>query len=525
MAAGHASRGGNEIQVDRPGTILKMLDKTEHQVYQRLRDEYYNDPVYGFTPQYHGDVQASDENGKPVEFIRIANLLTGFHQPKVIDVKLGVRTFVESECDNPKPRPDLYKRMAELYPDEATAEERAAEAITKYRWMTARDARSTIGSLGFRIDGIAGYRRIQREQVDEQLKAIATPEDVASVLAQFAQEVALDADIDVDQPDDEHDTAPLEVAQEVLMHLEKLHEACKESAFVKRHEFIGSSLLIIADAYGHSGVSWIDFAKTVHPPEGIELTHTNPWSPGNHEDGILTGLENLVSAWRVVVENAQNDGGNSQRVLSRRDSKYVNVHGRSGPCGCLRWRRTSEAPQRRDRRKFTVQSDLNILSALPAFQGSRRQLKDERSLRGMLREVGDMAATTAAHTVEAAAHAAMVAHQGVIDVADSVLSTLQVTASGSLIGQASRNSIASRERARYSTDSTEPQLPEKTKGSEGNMKSELQGDPPPAEENASPPEAAPPAAPMDTGVEDAAVVLEAEAGLGDEPHDEPVLSI
>ena len=36
----------------------------------------------------------------------------------------------------------------------------------------------------------------------------------------------------------------------------------------------------------------IDFAKTLSVDK--ELTHREPWVVGNHEDGYLTGLDNLI---------------------------------------------------------------------------------------------------------------------------------------------------------------------------------------------------------------------------------------
>jgi 1D-myo-inositol-triphosphate 3-kinase len=353
--------------VDKPGTILKKLDKTELAVYKRLKDEFSEDSVFCFTPSFYGEVTGMDENDKPAKFIRIKNLLTGFSSPKVVDIKLGVRTFMESECDNPKPRPDLFKRMLELYPDVPTAEERETGAVTKHRWMTTRDAHTTISSLGFRVDGIAGYKHKERETVDKELTAAASIDDVVYIFDDFVQAAAVERG--AENPEE---GAPLEIAEDVLMHLERLYQQCTESEFVRQHEFIGSSLLVIADAYGNTGVSWIDFAKTARVPEGISLTHTSPWEPGNHEDGILIGLENLVRAWSRVVGRLR---------MGATSTPWVTVVSKTNQaCMCGKWRQRRSTQRRRtNAKKLTLASDLKILNALPGFSGSR-QLKDPRAL-------------------------------------------------------------------------------------------------------------------------------------------------
>lgn len=38
----------------------------------------------------------------------------------------------------------------------------------------------------------------------------------------------------------------------------------------------------------------IDFAKTTKVPDNITLSHKNDWKLGNHEDGYLIGLNNLI---------------------------------------------------------------------------------------------------------------------------------------------------------------------------------------------------------------------------------------
>lgn len=58
-------------------------------------------------------------------------------------------------------------------------------------------------------------------------------------------------------------------------------------------QVIGSSILIVFDDE-KAGVWIIDFAKTRPLPEGVSVTHRDPWVMGNHEEGFLFGLDHLI---------------------------------------------------------------------------------------------------------------------------------------------------------------------------------------------------------------------------------------
>jgi hypothetical protein len=365
VAAGHASRGGDDIQAEedaegRPIIILKVLDENEFRVYSKLAEKYPNDPVYKFIPTYRGVLTVPDENDGEVTFIRMSNLLLGFEEPKVMDVKLGTRTFLESECRNAAPRSDLFKRMLEMYPKELTSDELQKGAITKHRWMTVRDKCSTIGRLGYRIDGVAGYRTRDRTAIDAELASLVNKDDATNFFRTF---------VDVAATNDGEDLLgyPLRIAEQLLALLQEMREALVNSTFVKRHEFIGSSILLIADSYGHAGVSWIDFAKTHPLAEGAELTHREPWEYGNREDGIILGFENLIEAWDHLVEKLRHEirtSGNSVFIHSTAFSSVglgSLAHGRRRRrfCCCGRRRRGHGHAKRAE--------DLALLSALPSL--------------------------------------------------------------------------------------------------------------------------------------------------------------
>ena len=56
---------------------------------------------------------------------------------------------------------------------------------------------------------------------------------------------------------------------------------------------IGSSILIIFDDNNECGAWLIDFTKTMLMTDKT-LTHRDPWVLGNHEDGYLFGVDNLI---------------------------------------------------------------------------------------------------------------------------------------------------------------------------------------------------------------------------------------
>ena len=60
-----------------------------------------------------------------------------------MDIKMGMRTFLESEINNSKLRADLYQKMVKIDPKEPTEAENAAGAITKLRYMQFREREST----------------------------------------------------------------------------------------------------------------------------------------------------------------------------------------------------------------------------------------------------------------------------------------------------------------------------------------------------------------------------------------------
>lgn len=310
VAAGHASRGESAIflvseDAETPKAILKQLDEGEFAAYDSLLNNYEDDAVLPFIAKFEGVFEVPDAKGAVCKYLRMTNLLKDFRSPKVMDVKLGIRTFLERECGNSTLRRDLYERMLKHYPGQVTEEDRVNQGITKARWMRLRDMSSTVRTLGFRIDGIAGYRRGQKGDLDEELTRLRQRSEVCDEFCTFAKVAATD---DGREP---NGVSTVELAEQVLEVLQLMHSAFENSAFVREHECIGSSLLLVADAYGKAGVFWIDFGKTKPLPADRKVTHRSPWEPGNHEDGILMGLDNMVLVWGDVVELLHRDRASS----------------------------------------------------------------------------------------------------------------------------------------------------------------------------------------------------------------------
>ncbi|XP_011505987.1 PREDICTED: inositol-trisphosphate 3-kinase A isoform X2 [Ceratosolen solmsi marchali] len=249
-----------------PGTVWKRRtggsENTERMVYEALsKDEALKDwiPRYYREVEYHGDT-----------FIELQDLLFGFNEPHVMDIKLGTRTFLESEVSKTTARHDLYQKMIVVDPSEPTDEEHEKGAVTKLRYMQFRERQSSTCSHGFRIEAM----KLPGSPPITDLKTVKSHEQVRETMRLFL-------------------SGKQQTLMRLLDKLKELREKIEQSEYFLTHEVIGSSIFMIYDNE-KVGVWLIDFAKTCAVPNGHKLTHRREWQQGNHEEGFLFGLDNLI---------------------------------------------------------------------------------------------------------------------------------------------------------------------------------------------------------------------------------------
>lgn len=46
----------------------------------------------------------------------------------------------------------------------------------------------------------------------------------------------------------------------------------------------------------------IDFAKTVELPQNVTIDHNSAWTVGNHEDGYLIGINNMIDIFTELLQ-------------------------------------------------------------------------------------------------------------------------------------------------------------------------------------------------------------------------------
>ncbi|XP_046387350.1 inositol-trisphosphate 3-kinase homolog [Ischnura elegans] len=246
-------------------------------------EEAEREPARDIVPRFFREVTYKGE-----KFLELQDLLFGFVDPYVMDVKIGTRTFLEKEASadiSSPPRHDLYLKMVKVDPCAPTEEEHQRQMVTKLRYMQFREEQSSSSSLGFRIEAI----RLRGLDVIGDLKKLKSREDVGKTLRVFFS------------PGGEL------IRNQLLNRLREIRSKFEESPFFKTHEVVGSSVLLLYDENSGNvsgscsldgqcnvGAWLIDFAKTRPLPKGVSINHRSPWHFGNHEEGFLFGMDALI---------------------------------------------------------------------------------------------------------------------------------------------------------------------------------------------------------------------------------------
>ncbi|KAH8415099.1 hypothetical protein KR215_003233 [Drosophila sulfurigaster] len=218
-------------------------------------------------------------------YIELQDLLAGFKDPCVMDIKLGSRTFLESEVSNKTMRPDLYQKMIAVDASAPTQAEHDAQAITKLRYMLFRESLSSSHSKGFRIEAL----RLRGRAPVKDLKTCRTGEQISQTIEQFL-------------------VARRSVQKELIKRLKHMRLVIEQSAFFNRHEIVGSSIFIVYD--DHRVGAWlIDFAKSRQLPPQLSVNHRSPWTPGNREEGLLRGMDELIRSFEEVYARSSSHRG------------------------------------------------------------------------------------------------------------------------------------------------------------------------------------------------------------------------
>ncbi|KAL1503549.1 hypothetical protein AB1Y20_012028 [Prymnesium parvum] len=255
---------------EKPGAIVKEVPQCEKVVYESVQGT----PIEQLLPAYHGC-----ETHGSYYMIRLQNLTAGMKRPCVMDIKMGRRTFLESETSNSKLRVDLAKKMVEIDPDALTSDE-LSNGVTKLRYMQFREQRSSSAAYGFRIEG-AHTRGVDYPDC----KDLRSKEQIDKALRFYLQSRA-------------------GLKQAFVARLNEVKAALQNSEWFMAHEVVGSSILFVYDdleeraaCEASASAHLIDFAKTERLPDGRRLTHTEEWTVGNREDGYLVGLTNLINVF------------------------------------------------------------------------------------------------------------------------------------------------------------------------------------------------------------------------------------
>lgn len=294
--AGHQ---GNFKAGPEPGTILKKLCPKEQLCFQVLM----KDVLRPYVPEYKGHLTCEDSDGETAMYLQLQDLLGEFTNPCVMDCKVGVRTYLEEELakakEKPKLRKDMYEKMIQIDPNAPTDEEHRLKGVTKPRYMVWRETISSTATLGFRIEGI----KKSDGKSSKDFKTTKTREQILECFADF--------------------TAGFPHAiPKYIQRLKAIKATLEVSNFFTTHEVIGSSLLFVHDQT-NANVWLIDFAKTLVLPREMQITHSMSWVVGNHEDGYMIGVNNLIDIFSQLMEQQSAEKSQPLTTITTTTTTFV----------------------------------------------------------------------------------------------------------------------------------------------------------------------------------------------------------
>lgn len=253
---------------------ISGVDDSEAIAYRGISKDTYASKI---VPKFLG---VTEFNGDT--YLELQDLLHGFKDPAVMDIKMGRRTFLESEVKNTKLRNDLYKKMIAVAPTEPTDEEHKQEAVTKLRYMLFRERMSSSESKGFRIEAL----RMKGSSPITDLKTVKSDTEVYETIARFL-------------------CGKKHLTKQLLERLKQIRIYIEKSHFFQRHEIVGSSIFIVYDE-DHVGAWLIDFAKSRQLDDHIKIDHRSNWELGNYEEGVLFGVDQLISIFEDISAGQSN---------------------------------------------------------------------------------------------------------------------------------------------------------------------------------------------------------------------------
>jgi len=252
QAAGHE---GSFVEGNKKGTVLKKYSLQEEECYKELMQ----DNLMRAVPRFFQTVEIEGE-----KYMELCCCLSDFKNPSIMDIKMGVRTFVESEVSLNKQRSDLYERMISEDPESTTEEENRKKSVTKLRYLDWRDERSSSRSLGFRVEGL-----IKDGKTNKDFKSLKSQMEISCLLKSFISNG--------------------KIKKKYLERLKEIESLCIQSNFFQRHQLIGTSLLFVND--DKNGNIWmIDFGKSYKA-----IAENEKMDFSRRENGYLDGLRNIIS--------------------------------------------------------------------------------------------------------------------------------------------------------------------------------------------------------------------------------------